>query len=131
MFSYSKPSRICCRQYRPLCFRTCGSCTIVHQHIFRLWCVKHLDAMYPVKLFGYGGHVVWPPISTDLNPLFFNSGTTGYRLFIRRLWICWRISQHRWFIASADIASTPGLFEQAILSRRYWLCNDLRGRNIE
>ncbi|GBN90184.1 hypothetical protein AVEN_36199-1 [Araneus ventricosus] len=30
LFSYSMLSRICCREYRPLCARTCGSCMMVH-----------------------------------------------------------------------------------------------------
>ncbi|GBN38332.1 hypothetical protein AVEN_240100-1 [Araneus ventricosus] len=39
LFSYSTSSRIFCREYRPLCERTCGSCMMVDQHIFRLRCV--------------------------------------------------------------------------------------------
>ncbi|GBM39070.1 hypothetical protein AVEN_190214-1 [Araneus ventricosus] len=39
LFSYSTSSRICCRKYRPLCARTCGSCMMMHQHIFLLQCV--------------------------------------------------------------------------------------------
>ncbi|GFX52654.1 hypothetical protein TNCV_4326671 [Trichonephila clavipes] len=35
-FFYSTPSLSSCREYRPLRTRTCGLCTIVNQHIFRL-----------------------------------------------------------------------------------------------
>ncbi|GFW98674.1 hypothetical protein TNCV_2758531 [Trichonephila clavipes] len=44
--------RSCCKEYQSLSTRTCGSCTMAHQHIFGLRCVP----------------VVLPPRSPNLNP---------------------------------------------------------------
>ncbi|GFW48140.1 hypothetical protein TNCV_3076801 [Trichonephila clavipes] len=30
----------CCRENQPMGTRTCGYCMMVHQHIFRLWCLS-------------------------------------------------------------------------------------------
>lgn len=94
---------------------------------------NHLDATYPGRWIGRGGPVAWPPRSPDLNPLdFFFWGHLKSLVYQTPVDTLEDLTA-RIVVASADIASTPGMFERVRQSfvRRCRLCNDLRGRTFE
>lgn len=67
------------KEYRLLCARTCGLCKMAHQYIFRLLTGAILLDLHAPRM---------------SMPMISSSEGTRNHLFIRRLWIHGRISQH-------------------------------------
>ncbi|GBM71890.1 hypothetical protein AVEN_238540-1 [Araneus ventricosus] len=83
---------------------------------------------------GRGGPVAWPPRSPDRNLLDFFFWEKSLKLLVYQTPVdTLEDPTERIVVASADIPSTPGMFERVrrSLVRRCRLCNDLRGRNFE
>lgn len=92
---------------------------ILHQNIFRLWCVTQLDATYPGTKIGHGGLVAWLPRSQTFDFFFWSHMKS---LNYSDLWVHWRISHHG--LSSHQQTSlahwTPDTFEhvrQSLFSR--------------
>lgn len=94
---------------------------------------EHFDATYPGRWIARGGPVASPPSSPDLNT--FDSFFLGHlKLFVYQAPVyTMEELTARIVVASADIASTPGIFElvRLYLVRRCRLLSGLRGRNFE
>lgn len=71
LFFYSTSFWIWCKEYRPGCAPVLpvanGSCMIVHQNIFRLWCIAISMLHIPGMQISRGEHVAWN-IPTLLGP---------------------------------------------------------------
>ncbi|GBM61807.1 hypothetical protein AVEN_80449-1 [Araneus ventricosus] len=96
--------------------------------------VQHfLNATYPARWIGSGGPVVWPPRSSDRNPLdFFLWGHIKSLVYETPVDSAEDLVAK--IVVDADkINSTPGIFERVHQSflRRCELCNDKRGRHFE
>lgn len=92
---YSKFSLIWCREYQPMCARSCVSCMLmVHLHIFAITARNQLYAAYTGKWIIRGWPVGLSPLSPNSIDWIYSSAATWNQLFITRLWIHWRILQH-------------------------------------
>ncbi|GFS79618.1 hypothetical protein TNCV_3187231 [Trichonephila clavipes] len=71
--------------------RTCSSCMMVHQQIFRLRPI-HLHVTYTGRWIGRSELVAWLPCGMDLNPLDFFFW--GHLLYMRCRWLQQRVLRH-------------------------------------
>ncbi|GFV73745.1 hypothetical protein TNCV_3548941 [Trichonephila clavipes] len=106
-----KFSRSCCREFRSLRPRTCGTCMVVYQHIFRFRCLTTsmlhvLEGGLNVEDLSLGPHAPRTSI-----PKISSSGGHLKSLVYETLVATVEDLTALIVVPSADIASTSGLFE--------------------